>query len=95
MLMGITITPDDTTTPIAPKPSYITDGLGITELRGLAGDAHYELVHVSLSDYGTECYLILDEEGRLKGLPVNWVASVLFGRMLCGPVSLVPSQWIQ
>ena len=43
-----------------------------------------------------EVEMIVDEDGQMKGLPVNRVGSVLYGAgYICGPVVLLPAGTIK
>jgi len=46
--------------------------------------SYIELVHTR-----TGAQLVVDEEGALKGLPTNSVASQLYGGLICGPAMVL------
>ena len=49
---------------------------------------YIERVRIRLAD-GSAATLIVDEEGSLKGLPINPVASALYGDYISGPAALL------
>jgi hypothetical protein len=56
---------------------------GIDEARGFIGD-YVEIVHTR-----TGAQLLIDESGHLKKLPLNSIASQLYGGPIVGPVLIL------
>lgn len=47
--------------------------------------------HVEVVRHGSELWLV-NEDGRLKGLPMNALASQIYGRVLVGPVIMLTTR---
>ncbi len=71
--MGMLVKTDGTTTPVKPK-----DGakFSLEELQGFVG-GYIEMVTVRIQGFPLAAFI--NEEGKLKGLPLNHAATVLYG----------------
>jgi hypothetical protein len=68
----------------------------LQELQCAVGGGHIELVR-SGTGSGTEL-LVVDEEGKLKGFPINWNATLIYGNsndVLVGDVLVCDEEMIE
>lgn len=71
--IGLLIKTDGTTEPVAPKNG--TD-FSIHELQAFVG-GYIEMLTISVLGYG-EKFMVCNEEGKLRGLPYNSAATILY-----------------
>lgn len=83
------LTADGTQEPIAPGDNRRT--FKLEEMQKAVG-GYIEVVSVYLDP---NHLLIVDEEGLLKHLPLNHIATLLAGRAIVGPAMLIPVEAIE
>ena len=84
--MGTIYRPDGTTETIAPATGLIR----LEEAQDIVG-GWVEVVHLP-SKSTTKGFLLVDEEGRLKRLPINYQASALAAQPIVGTAILTSTK---
>jgi hypothetical protein len=70
--------------PASGVPCAVTDDWTLAKLQTLVGG------YIEKIDLPDRKIVLVDEEGQLKGLPLNRTASALVGKPLVGPVVVGP-----
>jgi len=75
----------------ARSPLDPEEGYSLAELQAMVG-GYVEVVQLPNDD---GLIMIVNEEGRLKGLPENWAASGIAGRRIVGPALVCRSEHVK
>jgi hypothetical protein len=67
-------------------------GYTLAQVQTLVGDGKKVLVEIVKIIDDKKNIMLVDEEGRLKGLPPNMVASLITGHLIAGTAIVIPSR---